>query len=365
MNQDVEMETEHGKFYDYKKFAILYVDDEEKSLTNISRARSATNSASSPPSNAQDGFKLLEQHADEIGLLMTDQRMPGEKGVWLLERARQLRPRILRCSSRPMRTWTPRSPPSTAARSTNTSPSRGTRRSWNLTLRQGLEFFMVQAERDQLLHEKMSVLRNMMIADRIVSLGLLAAGLSHHIRNSLVAVKTFLDLAPMKMAEEKRANMNGLRNPDFWKDYHQNVQSQIEKINSLLADLRTASDSNSATQFADEVFLRRRRRALEMFKEQFAARRIEIENQIPDSLPRCARTSRNFTGCLNCCSRTNWRCCPPAAKFRSRRNCKHRREAGNRRAITDNGPGLPQEALRVVFDPFVVRAARRPNTASI
>ena len=27
---------------------------------------------------------------------MTDQRMPGEKGVWLLERARQLRPHIIR-----------------------------------------------------------------------------------------------------------------------------------------------------------------------------------------------------------------------------------------------------------------------------
>jgi two-component system probable response regulator PhcQ len=73
-----------------------------------------------------------------------------------------------------------------------------------LTLRQGLEFFMVQTERDQLLREKMSVLRNMMIADRIVSLGLLAAGLSHHIRNSLVAVKTFLDLAPGKWPRKKR-----------------------------------------------------------------------------------------------------------------------------------------------------------------
>ena len=81
--------------YDYKKAAILYVDDEEKSLKYFTRAfgdqfRIYT------AANAQDGLKLLEEHKDAIGLLMTDQRMPGEKGVWLLEKARQLRPRIIR-----------------------------------------------------------------------------------------------------------------------------------------------------------------------------------------------------------------------------------------------------------------------------
>src|SRR6185369_13846441 len=104
------------------------------------------------------------------------------------------------------------------------------------TLKRALEFFMVQQERDQLLQEKMSVLHNMMIADRIVSLGLLAAGLSHHIRNALQAVRTFVDLAPSKMAEEK-LDLSGLRNPDFWKEYYQNVQGQIVKINNLLNDL--------------------------------------------------------------------------------------------------------------------------------
>src|SRR5438045_9472597 len=71
------------------------------------------------------------------------------------------------------------------------------------TLKRGLEFFIVQRKRDQLLREKMSVLHNMMIADRIVSLGLLAAGLSHHIRNALVSVKTFVDLVLDKVREEK------------------------------------------------------------------------------------------------------------------------------------------------------------------
>ena len=46
--------------------------------------------------NAAEGFQLLEDHQDEIGLVMSDQRMPGEQGVQFLERARRLQPRIIR-----------------------------------------------------------------------------------------------------------------------------------------------------------------------------------------------------------------------------------------------------------------------------
>jgi two-component system probable response regulator PhcQ len=340
--------------YDYKKFAILYVDDEEKSLKYFERAF-GDDFRVFTAANAQDGFRLLEQHPDEIGLLLTDQRMPGEKGVWLLERARQFRPRILRMLV------TAYSDMDAAIAAVNSgSIYKYVTKPWDppqfeLTLRQGLEFFMVQSERDQLLLEKMSVLRNMMIADRIVSLGLLAAGLSHHIRNSLVAVKTFLDLAPSKMAEEK-ANMNGLRNPDFWKDYHQNVQSQIEKINGLLADLRTSSDNNAATQFADEVSLSQTvGAALEMFKEQFAARRIEIENKIPDSLPPLQADKSKFSRLFELLFKDQLAMLPAGSKISLTAELKN---TGAKPEIvlqiSDNGPGLPQEALSVIFDPFVV-----------
>src|SRR4030095_6956871 len=187
--------------YDYKRFAILYVDDEEKSLKYFARAFGETFRILIA-NNAQDGFKLLEAHRNEIGLLMTDQRMPGEKGVWLLEKARQIQPRIIRMLA------TAYADMDAAIAAVNTGAIyKYVTKPWDppqleTTLKRGLEFFMVQKERDQLLREKMSVLHNMMIADRIVSLGLLAAGLSHHIRNSLVAVKTFLDLAPAKLEEE-------------------------------------------------------------------------------------------------------------------------------------------------------------------
>ena len=340
--------------YDYKKFAILYVDDEEKSLKYFERAF-GDDFRVFTAANAQDGFKLLELHADEIGLLMTDQRMPGEKGVRLLERARQLRPRILRILV------TAYSDFDAAIAAVNSGAIyKYVHKPWDppqleLSLRQALEFFMVQTERDQLLLEKMSVLRNMMIADRIVSLGLLAAGLSHHIKNSMVAVKTFLEMAPMKMSEEK-ANANSLRDPDFWRDYHQNAQGQIEKINALLGDLRTSADSNAATQFADEVSVSAAvGAALEMFKEQFAARKIEIENKIPESLPTLHADQPKFFRLFELLFKDELATLPVGSKITLTAELQN---AATKPKIvlqiTDNGPGLPQEALSVIFDPFVV-----------
>jgi two-component system probable response regulator PhcQ len=224
------------------------------------------------------------------------------------------------------------------------------------TLKHAMEFFMVQYERDQLLREKMSVLHNMMIADRIVSLGLLAAGLSHHIRNSLVAVKTFLDLAPSKMAEEKM-NLEGLRNPDFWKEYYQSVQGQIERINNLLKDLWTASEKPSF-EFTDPVQLREVvESCIDALKEQFAAKKIRVKNEISASLPTMKVDKPKFYRLFDLMLKDELVTLPAGCEV----TLKAEAYNGSARPgilihITDNGPGLPQEALRLVFDPFVVRS---------
>ena len=340
--------------HDHKKFAILYVDDVEESLVSFTRAfgddfRILT------ATNAQDGFKLLEQHADDIGILMTDQRMPGEKGVWLLERARQLRPRILRILV------TAYTDMDAAIQAVNSGAIyKFITKPWDppqleLTLKQGLEFFMVQAERDQLLREKMSVLRNMMIADRIVSLGLLAAGLSHHIKNSMVAVKTFLELAPMKMVEEK-GNADSLRDPDFWREYHHNVQGQIEKINHLLADLRTASENKSGEPFADQIHLKSAiANCLDQLRAPLAARRIEVQNLIPDSLPPLQVDKPKFDRLVELLVKDELAMLPAGSRITFSAELQGLEIAIQ---LTDNGPALPQEALRVVLDPFVVTSGK-------
>lgn len=343
-------------FYDYKQFAVLYVDDEEKSLKSFTRAfedqlRILT------ATNAREGLKCLEAHADEIGLLMTDQRMPGENGVWLLERARELRPRVIRVLA------TAYSDMEAAIAAVNTGAIyKYVSKPWDPpqlenTLKRGLEFFMVQRERDQLLEEKMSVLHNMMIADRIVSLGLLATGLSHHIRNSLQAVRTFVDLAPIKMEQEK-IEVQGLRNPGFWKEYYQNVQGQLTRINDLLSELCAASQS-PVFSFDDRVSLRQViEETAAAVGPKLSARRISVQNLVPESLPELRVDKAKFYRLFQLLLTDEAVSLPEGSSIKVSARLLTEDKASPERveiAVTDDGPGLPREALRLIFDPFLVR----------
>ena len=343
--------------YDYKRFAILYVDDEETSLRLLPIAfqeqfRILT------ASSAREGLRILEQHKDEIGLLMTDQRMPGgEYGIWLLERARQLRPRIIRILA------TAHTDYDAAVDAVNAGAVyKYIHKPWDLlelenTLKQGLEFFMVQRERDQLLTEKMALLHNLMIADRLASFGLLTAGLSQHIRNPLVAVKTFLDLAPAKMEEEK-THFQGLRHPDFWNEFHQDAQGQIDKIDKLLKDLWIASEK-PASGFADQVHLHEvLRDIVERLKDSLAAKEIQVENGIPDSLPVLNVDKPRFYRLFELLLKDEIVSLPVGSRITLSATLANGTQADTQEIqlqVSDNGPGLSEEALRLVFDPFALR----------
>jgi two-component system probable response regulator PhcQ len=343
-------------YYDHRKFAILYVDDEEKSLKNFTRAFGESFRILTA-TNAQDGLALLEKHQQEIGVLMTDQRMPGEKGVWLLERARQLQPRIIRILV------TAFTDMDAAIAAVNTgSIYKFIMKPWDPpqldnNLRRALEFFMVQRERDQLLKEKLSVIHNMMIADRIVSLGLLAQGLSHHIRNPLQAVKTFLDLAPSKLDDEK-TSPGGLRDPDFWREYYKNTQTQLDKVTNLLKDLWTAQERPDAS-FGDRLRVHEAvAEQITRLKPQLDAKGIAVRSEIPADLPEIGADGLKIHRLFELLLRDEMASLPPNSEVTLTGRFVAETSSGRPEvqiSLHDNGPGLPKEALRLLFDPFVVR----------
>jgi excisionase family DNA binding protein len=132
---------------DYQKCGILYVDDEEQSLKYFSRAFGDKFKILSA-ANASEGYRLLEQHRDEIALLMTDQRMPGEKGVAFLQRASQLHPKAIRILT------TAYSDVDVAIEAVNSAAIyKYVTKPWDIPeletiLKEACEFFTVQRERD-------------------------------------------------------------------------------------------------------------------------------------------------------------------------------------------------------------------------
>ena len=342
---------------DYKKYAILYVDDEEKSLKSFARAFGDEFRIFTAPT-AREGFQVLEAHKDEIGLLMTDQRMPGDQGTWLLEKARELRPRIVRVLATAYADF------EAVIQAVNTGAIyKYVSKPWDppqleMTLKQCLEFFAIKEERDALLKEKMMVLHRLMVADRVVSLGLLAAGLSHHIRNSLVAVKTFLDLVPSKLQDEN-INVSGMRNPDFWKEYYGSVQGQVEKINDLLKNLWLASEK-SPFQFMDKIVLHDAlAEVLKGFQTALDSRKITVRNDIPTTLPTLLVDRPKFLRLFELLLKDELVSLPAGSEIKFSARLAPDSEPGRPEIeleLQDNGPGLPQEALRLLFDPFVARS---------
>lgn len=227
MNQD----QHHG-------FHILYVDDEKMALRYF-RQIFEDEYIIHTADNAADGYRILEAYGPRIGVLLTDQRMPGESGVELMERARRLNPNIVRILVTAYTDY------ETAVKAVNEG------RAYRYlhkpidpdelgeVLREAMTHYHDLLDRERLLVEKAETIRGSLMADRVAGMGIMAEGLNHHLRNALTVVRAFIDLAPMKLMEEIAGRPP--RDAMFWVETQNQAQSQLERIQSLLTHLAHAS----------------------------------------------------------------------------------------------------------------------------
>ncbi|MCG8592463.1 MAG: ATP-binding protein [Proteobacteria bacterium] len=99
----------------------------------------------------------------------------------------------------------------------------------DLTLLEGLATQSATAvENARLVQDLRRTRRQVERADRLGTLGTLAAGLAHEINNPLVSIHTFLSLAPSKRDE---------CDDDFWTDYYELACRELDRIRGLVATM--------------------------------------------------------------------------------------------------------------------------------
>ena len=339
--------------YDYQKFALLYVDDEPQTASNFHAYFSDTFDVVTATSG-EEAWKLFSQQPDRFAIVMTDQRMPNSTGVELLEKVRTSRPRVLRILA------TAYSDIEAAIAAVNTGAIyKYVTKPWDppsleMSLKRGMEFFLVQRERDSLMREKMAALQRLMMTDRLLSLGIFAAGLNHHLRNSLTAVKTFLDLAPFHLQGEN-LDINNLRNPNYWRDFYVTVQSQIGKVVSLLQEINDIPEP-CGMPLNDSVALNEVvQTAWKGYTAAFQEKGISVEFALGE-IPAVKGNRVLLEKVLKLLFADEHANIPASGRVLVKTSAAEAAgRAGVNLELTDNGPGVTAANLNCIFDPFFVR----------
>jgi CheY-like chemotaxis protein len=199
--------------YDYQRYAVLFVDDEPNTRKYFRRLFGEKFRII----EAEDGVHALtvfRQYANEIGIIVTDQRMPNETGVGFLSKIAEQYPDIIKILS------TAYSDIDAAIGSVNEAGIfRYMTKPWDIsqlevTLRRAIEFFTVKRERDALLGAKMQAMGNVLLSTRLAAFALAPVCGRIQCKRAAEAIASFVQVG----VAGRRTGSDGdsaLRSPDW------------------------------------------------------------------------------------------------------------------------------------------------------
>jgi PAS domain S-box-containing protein len=184
-------------------------------------------------------------------------------------------------------------------------------------------------------------------AERLASIGALAAGIAHEIKNPLVAIKTFAELLPERFAEE-----------DFRTDFAKVVNTEIERIDHLVARLRGLAAPSTRKMFPVDVKGPIEETAA-LLRGQLEHSRITLTVDLPAHLPNIPGDPDQLKQLFLNVLMNAVEAMEPGGEIIV--HADTREVFGQRTvlvSISDTGPGIPEPLLGRIFDPFVTTKQR-------
>lgn len=334
--------------------AILYVDDEEKSLEYFSQLF-GEDFPIFVAKSAREGLQILEENAEAIGVVMSDQRMPGETGVEFLEKVRRLNPSMVRILVTAFTDY------DAAMSAVNEGGiHKHLKKPWEFdhleeVLQQSLAWHDLLRERDQLLAEKASTIQNILMADRVAGVGILAEGMNHHFRNALTSLRTFLEMIPETL--EDTLDGAALRNEDFWVEFREAVVSQVDRMEEVLDQMWSVSYHRTRKDKAEVSLSEVIQESATLLKEKFLEKKITLEISIEDDLPPIEAYASQMVQLFRLLLEEEHSVISEGGQlFITAVEVEEKGEPGVLICVEDDGPRISEDQSSRVFDPFYMRA---------
>ena len=177
-------------------------------------------------------------------------------------------------------------------------------------------------------------------ADRLAALGTLSAGLAHEIKNPLSAIKTFVQLLPVKM-----------ENPSFMDKFNTTVPREIDRINGLVEDLLELTRTRKrpmvnldVNQLISQV--------IDIHSEEMAKKQIVFGDQLNRTIPPVRGDSETLYRVFSNLVINAIQAMPNGGSLAISSGQDNSERPEVRITLQDTGIGMDEVTVKNLFNPF-------------